>query len=102
MTFLDPADFQRSILKTEKSVEEVLAYDVCSALCLDSSLNEVVNGWMYNKETSMCTCSWLKSISCIHDMAMTEMTSPDHESIKYGFEIVQAYVLLGKVLECSK
>ncbi len=100
MRLLDPLDFQRSILRTEKTVAEVLELEVCTAICLDSEMETMVNGWIYNAKTRTCTCSWLKSTVCIERNASFEIASfgdIDDDSL----DGVQSYIQLAKVLDCG-
>ncbi len=100
MSFLDPLDFQRSILKTEITVAEVLKLEVCTSVCLDSQMEIVVNGWMFNANTRTCTCSWLKSTDCIKMRGLLELTSSD-DIDDNGLDEVQSFVQVAKVLDST-
>ncbi len=102
MRFDDPGDFPKLISKTEKNVAEVISYQVCTSVCLDTSLDNVVNGWMYNVETRICTCSWVKSTQCFKENALSKMNSLDDFSEDNGFLIMQSFVQTAKVLDCGK
>ena len=96
MMFEDPVDFQGRVLATEKSVDDVLADEVCSAMCLDFS--ETVNAWKYNGLATTCTCSWLKSTECFMDNDLKEVTLSNASSNL----LIGSYVQMTKLLDCSK
>ena len=99
MKFFDPGDFQQAILRTEKTVDEVLSEEECAMMCLDSSLEQVVNAWRYNVEASICTCSWLKSTECL-DLVLARPFNEDN-LYDYDQELVSSYVETTKMLDCS-
>ncbi len=102
MRFNDPSDFELAVLRTEKTVDDVLTLKECSTLCSDSSVTDVVNAWRYNAETSTCTCSWLKSTYCL-DLSRAEEEDYDNGLIDsyFDFNIVTAFAQTGKILACG-
>ncbi len=99
MMLQDQNDFQRLILKTERTVVDVNSGDVCSALCLD--FPNTVNGWKFNNLTSTCTCSWLKSTECIEKMAIKDVNFFDDFDEDQAVNVA-AYIQMNKTVSCSK
>ena len=103
MRLSDPNDFQRLSLKKTKTVEEVVELGVCTVVCLDSSLANLVNAWMYDQESRTCTCSWLKSTQCLDEHNLQRVISPDdNNDANYGFATMQSFVQMTKILPCGK
>ncbi len=89
---------QDLILKTERTVTEVLDENVCSALCLDSSLNDFVNGWTYNGKLQQCSCLWFKSTKCLNRLPLLNaLPAGSEESVTS-----KTFVGLAKTIDCGK
>ncbi len=94
-----PEDFQRLILRTEKTVNDVLKLEVCSAMCTE--FTDTVNGWRYNGMTSTCTCSWLRSTECFNDELPLKEVGFFDETDVFAQASITSYIQLSKILNCS-
>ncbi len=75
----------------EKTVEIVASKDVCDTICTLPELDQVINAWKYDNQSSVCTCAWLTSLTCNWTAAADNETISD----------VVAYVQLAKTLPCG-
>ncbi len=91
----DPA-VHFDILHEEKTVEEVQSKDVCTELCTDPELNDMVNAWRYNFVSRMCICAWLKPSVCESDDFV-----PVNQIEENPKDLV-AYIQSSKTLLCGK
>ena len=97
MMFENPEDFESLILRTEKTVHDVLEIDVCSAMCLE--YGDTVNGWRYNEFTGTCTCAWLKSTDCLEDLPMKEVMQFSGTNAVTSVSVT-SYIQMSKTLPC--
>ncbi len=98
MMMENPYDFQSLILRTEKSVNDVLSKDVCSTMCLE--FHDTVNGWKYDGSTNTCTCSWLKSTGCTNELTLKDVNFFD-ELTPFMENFVQSFIQMTKTMDCG-
>ncbi len=87
-------DIQELVRRAAMVVEDVLDVEVCSTLCLEKSIDLLVNGWSFDAQTSSCSCLWLKSTECIENRA--EIPTQSTYSVT-----TKSFVQMTKLIECS-
>ena len=98
--FQNLSDYESLIWKTSKVFNNIISEEACFAFCLDSEVQELVNGWRLNRETNTCTCSWLKSTKCLTTMDLATVTFQNYSELSLAS--TKAFVQIAKTVDCGR
>ncbi len=76
----------------------VVSNEICSQVCLDPGLEDIVNGWLYNFERRTCTCAWFESRRCSDQVDLLAEMSPKSPENIFGTAV---YIQMNRMLTCS-
>ncbi len=70
--FQNMTEYSYLVTAIGKSVDAVENLETCTQLCLDKTLENKVNSWVYNFDTRKCDCTWvdIDATYCIKEVAM--------------------------------
>ena len=54
-----PLAFDNRVSWIERTVSDVIDVGVCTMICLDNELMEIVNAWQYDDVSKRCKCGWI-------------------------------------------
>ncbi len=89
------AEFNASVIV---KVSDVWSQEVCSVLCMDHILKEIINAWTYSLDQRECQCQWFESTPCLNQ---TLLISLDQNSDNQSSELM-TYLQTSKIIPCCK